>query len=237
MNLKKEYSFSVIIPVLNESSRINQTIEHVFKTSSLSGFDVEVIVVDGDPGGKTVNSIRSDSVIKIISRKGRGAQMNRGAAVAHGDVLLFVHSDTMLPEDALRAISSVMKEKTQVGGAFDLGIESDKLIFRIIEIGVYLRTRLTRIPYGDQAIFIRKDFFRMIQGYREIPLMEDFELMRRIKKLGYRISIIPQKVRTSPRRWEKKGVLYCTFTNWALRSLYLCGVHPEKLLKFYYKNW
>jgi hypothetical protein len=101
---------------------------------------------------------------------------------------------------------------------------------------VYIRTRITGIPYGDQAIFIKKDFFAGMNGYQEIPIMEDVELMRRIKKSGYKICIIPQRVSTSPRRWEKEGIIYCTLRNWALISLYLSGFKPEKLAKFYYRE-
>jgi rSAM/selenodomain-associated transferase 2 len=229
------YSFSIILPVLNESSIINQTIEHVYRLGY--GFYLEIIVVDGDTEGGTVYRIKNERVIKIISPKGRGRQMNKGASVATGDILLFLHTDTELPENAFRTISAVIDKKQYVGGAFDLGIKSGRLIFRLIEKMVYIRTRLTGIPYGDQAIFIKKDFFAGMNGYQEIPIMEDVELMRRIKKSGYKICIIPQKVSTSPRRYEKEGVVYCTLRNWMLMSFYLLGVEPEKLVKFYYRDW
>ena len=228
------YSFSIILPVLNESSIINQTIEHVYRLGY--GFYLEVIVVDGDTEGGTVYRIKDERVIKIISPKGRGRQMNKGASVATGDILLFLHTDTELPENAFRTISAVIDKKQYVGGAFDLGIKSGRLIFRLIEKLVYIRTRLTGIPYGDQAIFIKKDIFAGMNGYQEIPIMEDLELMRRIKKSGYKICIIPQRVSTSPRRWEKEGIIYCTLRNWALISLYLSGFKPEKLAKFYYRE-
>lgn len=229
------YSFSIILPVLNESSIINQTIEHVYRLGY--GFYLEIIVVDGDTEGGTVYRIKNERVIKIISPKGRGRQMNKGASVATGDILLFLHTDTELPENAFRTISAVIDKKQYVGGAFDLGIKSGRLIFRLIEKMVYIRTRLTGIPYGDQAIFIKKDIFAGMNGYQEIPVMEDVELMRRIKKSGYKICIIPQRVSTSPRRYEKEGVVYCTLRNWMLMSFYLLGVEPEKLVKFYYRDW
>jgi len=228
-------SFSIIIPVLNEFSIINRAVEHFYHTGS--GFDLEVIVVDGDPEGATVHSIRNKEVVKIVSQKGRGRQMNKGASVAHGEILLFLHSDTELPENALQTISSLMNNKDHVGGAFDLGIQSKRFVFRLIEKMVNIRSRLTRIPYGDQAIFLKKNCFDKINGFKEIPVMEDVELMRRIKRLGYRICIIPQKVKTSSRRWEEEGIIYCTLRNWALMSLYLFGVQPDKLVKLYYKNW
>ena len=229
------YSFSVIIPVLNESPIINHTIEHVYQRGS--GFDPEVIVVDGDSRGDTLAAIKNKDVIKIISPKGRGKQMNRGASVAQGDILLFLHTDTELPKDAFEAISSAMNKLQLVGGAFDLGIKSDRSVFRLVEELVYMRTRLTKVPYGDQAIFMKKEIFDKVSGFKEIPVMEDVEFMRRVKRSGYKICIIPQMVKTSPRRWEKEGVLYCTVRNWALITLYSLGVNPEKLVRFYYRDW
>lgn len=230
-----KHSFSIIIPAVNESSIINQTIEHVFRVCS--GFAHEVIVVDGAADGGTINSIQSEHVVKIISKIGRGKQMNAGAAVAHGNILLFLHSDMELPEDALASISSVMETGKYAGGAFDLCINSGRKIFRLIERMASIRSRLTRVPYGDQAIFLRKSLFEEINGYREIPLMEDVEMMSRVKKSGHKIHIIPQKVKTSARRWKNEGVIYCTLRNWTLISLFHLGVHPDKLVRFYYKNF
>ena len=229
------YTFSVIIPVLNEPLIINQTVEHVCRLSS--GFGLEVIVVDGEAEGRTIKEIKNGNVIKSVSPKGRGRQMNRGASLAHGDILLFLHTDTELPEDALTVISSTMDKTRCVGGSFDLGIKSERFIFRLIEQIVHVRTRVTRIPYGDQVIFIKRDVFESMKGFREIPLMEDVDLMKRIKKSGCRTCMIPQKVKTSPRRWEREGVLYCTLRNRMLIGLYHLGVDPEKLVKFYYKDW
>jgi rSAM/selenodomain-associated transferase 2 len=229
------YSFSIVIPVLNEASLINRAIEHLYRIRS--GHDVEVIVADGDPRGATLSAIDHKDVIKVLSPKGRGTQMNKGASVAKGELLVFLHTDTDLPEDAFSIITSFMRGTSFVGGAFELGIDSNRPVFRLIERMVSARTRLTKIPYGDQAIFMKRDFFHEINGFRDIPLMEDVELMRRIKQRGYRICIIPQKLKTSPRRWEREGVLYCTLRNWALINLYSLGVSPEKLVKFYYRDW
>jgi rSAM/selenodomain-associated transferase 2 len=230
--MRKKPSFSIIIPVLHESSIINRAIEHILRIGS--GFEFEIIVVDGDKEGGTINSIEHNDVVKIVSPSGRGIQMNKGASVAKGDVLLFLHTDTELPEEAFDGISSVINNREYTGGAFDLGIESGRWIFRLIEKLVFVRTRATRIPYGDQAIFIRRECFQTLNGFKDIPIMEDVEFMQRLKKSGYKISIIPQKAKTSSRRWEREGVLYCTMRNWALISLYSLGVKPEKLVKFYY---
>ncbi len=224
-------SISIIIPVLHEGPIINQTIGNIFDLP-YDG-EVEVIVVDGSPDGETLSAIKKKEVRKIISKKGRAHQMNQGAVKACGDILLFLHADTELPENALNKISSVMRKSDFIGGAFDLGIKSDRPVFRLIETAASLRSRYTGVPYGDQAIFIRKEYFHTIGDFKEIPLMEDVELMRRIKKTGDRIYIISEKVRTSPRRWEKEGVICCTLRNWALITLYSMGIPAEKLSKFY----
>src|SRR5208283_917067 len=224
-------SISIIIPVLHEGPIINQTIGSIFDLP-YDG-EVEVIVVDGSPDGETLCAIGNNQVRKFLSKKGRAYQMNQGAANACGDILLFLHADTELPENALNTISSVMRKGDFVGGAFDLGIKSYRPVFRLIEIAASLRSRFTGTPYGDQAIFIRKKYFHSIGNFKEIPLMEDVELMRRIKKTRDKIYIIPEKVKTSPRRWEKEGVIFCTLRNWVLITLYSLGIPAEKLLKFY----
>ena len=226
---------SIVIATLNRLKWLQQCITS--SRASCGDIEHEVIVVDGDPHGATLSAIHQKDVIKVFSLRGRGRQMNKGATVAKGKLLLFLHTDTELPEDAFSVITSFMQSASFVGGAFELGIDSSRPVFRLIERMVSARTRFTNIPYGDQAIFIKRDFFHEINGFREIPLMEDVELMRRIKQRGYRICIIPRKLKTSPRRWEREGVLYCTLRNWALVSLYSLGVSPEKLVKFYYRDW
>jgi hypothetical protein len=126
-----------------------------------------------------------------------------------------------------------MADERFVAGAFDLGFDTKRSIFRVTESYVFFRTRLTRVPFGDQAIFIRSDYFRHLGGYREVPIMEDVDLMKRIRRKGGRIRIIPEKVSTSPRRYEREGVLACTFRNWALQMLFALGVSPERLAKRY----
>ena len=222
---------SVILPVWKEASIINHTIGNIL-SSEYRG-DVEIIVVDGSAEEETLHVVQNKEVRKVVSEKGRSRQMNKGASIARGGILLFLHADTFLPKDALEAISSVMRKREFVGGAFDLGIDSPRQIFRVIETAASLRSRITRIPYGDQGIFIRKDYFHAIGRFKEIPLMEDVDLMRRIKKAGDKICILPLKVKTSPRRWEKEGVVRCTLRNWALITLYCLGFSPEKLAKHY----
>jgi len=199
------HKISIIIPVLNEASIINQTISGIFNLQ-YDG-ELEVIVVDGSTDGETLNAIEKNNIRKIISQKGRPHQMNKGALNACGEILLFLHADTELPEGALHSISSVMGKGDFAGGAFDLGIKSGRPVFRLIELGASLRSRFTRIPYGDQAIFIWKEYFHAAGGFREIPIMEDVELMRRIKKTGDKIYIIPKKLKHL-RADGKKRVLF-----------------------------
>ncbi|MHC4575704.1 MAG: TIGR04283 family arsenosugar biosynthesis glycosyltransferase, partial [Planctomycetota bacterium] len=200
----KECRFSVIIPVLNEREQINSVIAHI--RDQKGSESCEVIVVDGDPQGGTIKVIQDKQAVCVVSEEGRGKQMNAGAAIARGEILIFLHADTRLPPDALNKISRVLKNEHYVGGAFDLGIDTDRPLLKYIAARARFRSRLNRIPYGDQAIFIRKSYFDEIGRFKEIPLMEDIDLMRRIKKDGRKIYILPDRVSTSARRWQREGV-------------------------------
>jgi hypothetical protein len=151
-------------------------------------------------------------------------------------MLIFLHADTRLPAEAFAKVAEVLRGGRHVAGAFDLGIDSDRLILRYIAARARLRSRLNRIPYGDQAIFMRKAYFDAIGRFREIPIMEDVDLMRRIKNRGDRIFILRERVRTSPRRWETEGAIYTTLRNQILLGLYYLGVSPEKLSTFYSRH-
>ena len=229
---QNQCQFSIIIPVLNEGDRINALIEQIYN----QGFEVsyEVIIVDGDPQGGTIKAIGSEAVVTITAEKGRGRQMNAGAAVASGDVLIFLHADTMLPGGALKNISRALERQDYVGGAFDLKIDSDSLFLKYISVRASLRSRFNRIPYGDQAIFMRKKYFDRIGRFKDIPLMEDVELMRRVKRDGGKIHILPDKVTTSARRWKRDGALYTTVRNQVLVALFRLGVSPDRLAKYYW---
>jgi rSAM/selenodomain-associated transferase 2 len=222
---------SVIIPVLHEQALINTAIGRL--RSMEANTDLEIIVVDGSEEADTLAAVTDGGIIGIMSQRGRGRQMNKGAEAARGGVLLFLHGDTELPASAFQWISSALEEDRFVGGAFDLGIDHPGLIFRLIEKIASLRSRLTRIPYGDQAIFLVRDYFVEIGGYSEIPLMEDVDLMRRIRRLRGRICVLPQRVKTSGRRWIREGAVRCTLRNWAILVLFLLGVRPAKLAKWY----
>jgi rSAM/selenodomain-associated transferase 2 len=225
---------SVIIPVLNEGERINEMLHSL--TLSAGNMPREIIVVDADPAGATIARIADADIIRLTAPKGRASQMNAGAARARGDILLFLHADTLLPKNALRKITAALADVRYVGGAFDLGLSNPRWIFRLTGWCASLKHRLTRVPYGDQAIFIRRNYFKSLGGYPEISFMEDVELMKRVKRQGGRITILPEAVVTSSRKWEKDGVVYTILRNWVLQALYLFGVPAERLVKYYYKE-
>ena len=222
---------SVILPVLNEAKGINDALAHL--RSIDDGSIREIILSDGDPAGSTLEAARDASVATVAGPPGRGGQLNRGAALATGDILLFLHADTILPPRAFERIRLALADPSVAGGAFDLGIASPRWYFRVTERYAACRTRLTRIPFGDQAIFLRRAFFERIGRYADIPVMEDVELMTRVRRTGGRITILPDRVLTSARRWEQEGVLFTTCRNWMLQGLYCLGVKPERLARFY----
>jgi len=183
---------SIIIPVYNETRSINRTIDNV--RSVKHGSNVEIIVVDGAEQRNTLKVIKDGKVKKIVSKKGRGAQMNAGALRAKGGILLFLHADTYLPENALDLIEETLSGSKVKGGAFTIRFDRINPLFRAFMFIHDLRSHITRIPYGDQAIFIEKEVFDQIGGYNDYPLFEDVDLMERMKKRRYRIKILPNKV-------------------------------------------
>lgn len=212
---------SVVIPVYNEQENINQTISNLG--------DCEIIV--SDCNGKTLSAIENHSVIKVMSETGRGSQLNTGAKAATGGVLLFLHSDTQLPDGWQKKIMKTLINAD--AGAFSLGIKSHKKAFRIIEFFSNIRCRFSKIPRGDQAIFMKQQCFISVNGYRDYPIFEDVAIMRAIKSKGFKISILHDKVLTSARRWEEEGIVYTTLRNWLISILYLCGVSPKTLSILY----
>ena len=159
--------------------------------------------------------------------------MNAGAKIASSEILLFLHADTILPNHAFERIHETLKSNLIAGGAFDLSFDTNKIALKIIAKVASLRSRLTKLPYGDQAIFIKKEIFEKVNGYEDMLLMEDVNLMQKLKRQNYQIKILNQKIITSARKWENSGIVYTTVRNWILIGLYYCGVHPNKLAKFY----
>lgn len=224
--------FSIIIPVLHEELTINTLIENLYRQFSDESF--EIIVVDGDADGSTIREIRSPPVISTCSEPGRGRQMNVGAKLARGEILIFLHADTELPAEAFNHIRSVLSDGRYVAGAFKLKWDDKSWKFRLLEITASWRYLLTRIPYGDQAFFMPQKYFFRIGCFPEIPIMEDLELMGRIKKRGDKVHISrTSHVLTSARRWNKDGVICATLRTWTLALFYTLGVSPYKLVKYY----
>lgn len=221
-------SISVVIPVLNEQEYINPVISHLRRLDQT----VEIIVVDGDSSGSTVSLMSDSSVTKVITAKGRGVQLSAGAALAKGDILLMLHADTLLPENAFEAIREILADGT-IWGAFRLGVASASGLYRIIERIVDLRCTVFKRPYGDQAIFILRGTLDEIGGLPTIPLMEDVELVRRLNNAGYRFGLLKERVITSSRRWQRDGILIRTLQNWLLLIRYLTGADPNYLASKY----
>ncbi len=229
-----ELPVSVIIPVLHEADIINRTIHHI--RSIDGGKRVELIVVDGARETDTLSAIEDPDVIKISSKTGRGVQMNRGVNASTGEVLLFLHADTELPQNGLMLISEALADAELSAGAFTLSFLDAPFLLRLTLSFHDLRGRLTRIPYGDQAIFVKKEAFRQIGGYRDYRIMEDADLMRRLKRAGMSIRILKDRVRTSARRFEKNGTIRTLLHILVIVGLFHVGVDPERLARRYYRT-
>jgi rSAM/selenodomain-associated transferase 2 len=224
-------TFSIIIPVLHESGIINTLLDSLQQLEHDESF--EIIVVDGSKTQDTLQMISDTTVRKYASLQGRGLQMNEGASHATGDILVFLHADTFLPSNALSLIHAALENERYVGGAFSYQFQVQTPLFRMIAAIGTLRSQITRLPYGDQVIFLRKTYFDAIGGYKDTPLMEDVELMHRIKKKRDQISILPHHIFASARRWDQEGILYATLRDIIIIFLYWCGMSAEKLARFY----
>jgi rSAM/selenodomain-associated transferase 2 len=193
-----------------------------------------MILVDGGSDDGTMQAaVRFPDLRALRGPRGRARQMNTGAREARGDVILFLHADTRLPDGALEAVSAALDDQRVIGGRFDVRFDSPRLVFRIIASFMNLRSRLSGLSTGDQAIFVRRRVFESIGGYPDIPLMEDIELCRRLKRHG-RLAAIRPRVTTSARKWEREGALRTMALMWALRFLYMVGVPPTRLHRWYY---
>lgn len=221
-------SISIIIPVLNEAAIIEATLKQLTEDS-----DLEIIVVDGGSRDRTV-SIAQQCRVRVITapRTGRANQMNAGAKAARGEILLFLHADTRLPSGYCQVIKNILSQPKVIAGAFQLAIEGEAKSLRLIETMVNIRSRFFALPYGDQALFIKREVFESLGGFAELPIMEDFELVGRLKSQG-KIEIAPSAVLTSGRRWNKLGVCQTTLINQLIIIGYYLKISPEQLSKFY----
>ena len=218
---------SIIIPALNEAATIARTLSHLEGVNNL-----EVIVVDGGSIDETAELAESQRAKVIQSNPGKAVQMNTGAAAAAGDILVFLHADTLLPEDFSHQIVSALNQNGVAAGAFRLTIDSSGAGIRIIERMANLRSRFLRLPYGDQALFMKKSLFDEIGDFPDLPIMEDFILVRRLKRKG-KILIVPAAVVTSPRRWLNLGIFKTWLINQLIIIAYYLGFPLERLTRLY----
>lgn len=221
---------AVIVPTLDEAANLAVLLPRLL--TELPG--AELVVADGGSRDDSrAVATRFPGVRWIATPQGRARQMNAGARAAGGDVLLFLHADTRLPADAGTAIARALADPRVVGGRFDVRLDSPRPLLRVVETLMNVRSRLTGISTGDQAIFVRRDVFEALGGYLDIPLMEDIELSRRLKRRG-RLAALRLRVTTSARKWEREGPLRTIVLMWTLRLAYLLGVSPARLHRWYY---
>lgn len=230
--MTSKINLSIIIPVLNEEKILSKILSNLV----IENEKVEIIFVDGGSKDNTVNLIKHQGFNLIQSSIAqRSYQMNLGAEKAQGEILLFLHGDTILPDNYLELIANILANKKVVAGAFELKIAQEKLIFRLVESLVNWRSHLLKLPYGDQGIFLKKEIFQQINGFSNLAIMEDFELIKRLQKLG-KIAIIRTPVKTLARRWEKLGILKTTVINQLIIIGYYLGFDSNQLAKFY-RQW
>ena len=218
---------SIVIPVLNEEETIAATLTGLARCQFH-----ELIVVDGGSSDRTAELCKRLGVTVLMSSRGRARQMNVGARRADGDVLLFLHADTRLPDSAFHDIEKAVSDPRCVGGRFDVQLDGAHWMLGVIGAMISLRSRLSGVATGDQAIFVRREIFAELGGYPDIPLMEDIAFSRLLKGKG-RVACLRSRVITSARRWERDGVWRTILKMWALKSLYLAGISPLRLKRYY----
>jgi rSAM/selenodomain-associated transferase 2 len=222
-------TLSIIVPTLNEAAVIVRQLQAL---QPLRGRGAQVIVVDGGSSDGTAG-LASPLVDAVASAaRGRAVQMNAGAGLARGEVLLFLHADTRLPESADLLVGDALADEQRTWGRFDVAIEGVHPLLRVVAWSMNQRSRLTGIATGDQAMFVRRSAFERVGGFPDLPLMEDIALSRRLKRLG-RPLCLRARVMTSARRWVRLGVLRTIVLMWALRVGYWLGVDPRRLAKAY----
>lgn len=220
---------SVIVPMLNEASGLPRLLSQLLP---LQATGYQVLLVDGGSDDGSPQLARQAGMTVIEAPRGRAQQMNAGAALANNEVLLFLHADTLLPAEAGRLVTSALQNSQQVWGRFDVHIDGRPWMLRVVAFMINLRSRLSGIATGDQAMFVRRERFEQLGGFADLPLMEDIELSRRLKQVS-RPLCLRQKVLTSGRRWETRGVWKTIFLMWRLRYAYWRGVPASELAKAY----
>jgi len=218
---------SVIVPTLNEELVIAATLQRARQPGVR-----EIIVVDGGSTDATRATAQPLADRVVSAPRGRATQMNAGAATACGDILLFLHADTLVPAAFAETVIAACTAPAIIGGRFDVDLEPTSPLIRLTGTLINWRSRLTGIATGDQAIFIRREVFQRLGGYREMPLMEDVDLSTRMKRAG-RLACLRDRVTTSARRWQQNGAGRTILLMWSLRLRYFLGASPADLARRY----
>ena len=209
---------SIIIPTFNEEETICQCLETVIDIPG-----IEVVVADGGSTDRTVEIVEQHRDVKVVtSVTGRSIQMNKGAESSGGEILLFLHADCVLPREEILNIRNVFEGSSFVGGAFKIRLLSDKFRYRIIEKGINFRSRIFKLPYGDQGLFVKRSVFEQLGGFMEMPNCEDLDFICRLKKQG-EIIILDERISSSIRRWKNHGILQTSLRNQFLLASYVLG--------------
>lgn len=222
---------TLIIPTLDEASLADTLASRLSRLQAHEGGALEVLVVDGGSQDGTPEHLRARGVRVLDSGPGRALQMNAGAAAATGDVLLFLHADTELPREGLASLRTAVQNGADAG-FFAVDLDSDRPLLRVVGRCISWRSRLTRGAGGDQGLFVTRRAFTTIGGFAAIPLFEDLDLCRRLRR-QHRVAALRPRVVTSARRWEERGPWRTILEMWGLRLLYDLGVRPGVLGRWY----
>ena len=217
----------MLVPLLNEADGLPRLLQSLKACAP-----DELVLVDGGSSDGTAQLLQESGLRWLSSKPGRAVQMNAGAELCESDILLFLHADTDISSDGVEFLRGLARTPGMVGGRFDVRLSGQHAALRVIECLINLRSRLSRISTGDQAMFVRRDVFEAMGGFSDIPLMEDIEFSRRLKRRG-KIACLRQKVSTSSRRWDQHGMVRTVLLMWRLRLLYWLGVSPAKLATMY----
>ncbi|HHJ14494.1 MAG TPA: glycosyltransferase [Gammaproteobacteria bacterium] len=227
-NENKVY-ISIVVPVLNESGSIEALLTAL---APLRRRDCEVILVDGGSEDGTPARARAACDRLLVSPAGRARQMNAGARIARGEILWFLHADSGLPPDADRRIGEVLRRGRRWGG-FPVRLSGRQGLLRVVERSMTLRSRVSGILTGDQGLFMTRELFESVGGFARLPLMEDIDLCRRLKRKAGRPGFARTYLCTSSRRWERCGILRTILRMWVLRLAFWLGVPARRLAPFY----
>lgn len=222
---------SIIVPIYNEAATLPGFLEHLKVLRATDPNRIELVLVDGGSSDESVQKIEDAGLAYRHADQGRAVQMNAGAQVARGNMLLFLHADTRISSSAIAQARQAIADGV-VGGFFEVCLSSSRPLLRLVGRMISWRSRLSGVASGDQAIFVTRAAFDEVGGYAPLPLFEDVDLSRRLKRLGH-FSAIAAAVITSARRWENGGAIRTILRMWTLRVLYYCGFSPARLKRYY----